>query len=139
MQGILITIAACGLVFLAGCNNGVAKDEEEANRPGIPMVETYACKYEDGHGPGDLDTVVANWNAWMDTSEAAPYSAWTWTPFYFVSNEVFDFIWLGIAPDAVTLGRGHDNWLANGGEIQAQFNTIFICDAHFNFVATNFR
>jgi hypothetical protein len=140
MQGILITTAACGLVVLVGCNNGVAGNEEEANKlpDVIPMVETYACNYKDGHGTSDLNEVVANWNAWMDGSEGEPYSAWTWTPFYFGSDETYDFVWLGITPDAATLERSHDSWLAKGGEIQAHFNKIASCDTHYNFAATNF-
>ena len=132
-------MAAGCLVFVAGCDNGAAQNEQPTSQPITAMVETYSCQYKDGRGPDDLDEVVADWNAWMDSSEAGQYSAWTWTPFYFAPDEQSDFVWFGIAPNAETLESGHDHWLANGRQIQAQFDPVAHCDSHFNFAATNFR
>ena len=135
MQRTQITIAAWALVVVTGWDSAAAQNQA----PTTAMVETYACKFRDNYGPADLDRVVANWNTWMDEREAEPYSAWTWVPFYFTPEEEHDFVWLGMAPDAATLGRSHDDWLTNGKEIQAQFSEISTCDAHFNFAATSFR
>jgi hypothetical protein len=52
MKKILIALATGSLVIAAGCNNGVAQDEEKASQPVVP-VEIYACTYNEGrYGAG---------------------------------------------------------------------------------------
>jgi hypothetical protein len=133
-----IAVTLFGLVVATMCGNSMAQDPS-ANQLTTAMFDTYACSYTEGHGPADLDKVVADWNAWMAANEAEQYSAWIWAPFYFAPEDTVDFIWVGVAPDAETLERGHDDGLANGADIGSQLDQVANCDAHFNFAATNFR
>ncbi len=136
MNRILITLATGSLVFATGCNNGVAEDEEDQ---GAIPVEVYSCKYNDGMGPADLDAVVAKWNAWADERGMNDYSAWTLTPFYAGPDQDFDVIWMGVAKTAQGLGAAQDDWLANGGELAAEFDRVSPCDSHSNFAALEFK
>jgi hypothetical protein len=129
-------LATGSLVAAAGCSNGEAQDEE--NEAAVP-VEIYTCNYNDGYGPADLDATAAKWNAWADGRGVTDYTAWTMSPYYFGPDQLFDFIWLGVTPDAKALGRAQDNWLAHGGEVAAEFATISTCDAHSNFAAVQFK
>ena len=138
MKRILITLAAGSLVFAAGCDNGAAQDEEAAPNPVVP-VELYACNYNDGMGPADFDGAVANWNAWADEAELNDYTAWTLTKFYFGPDQEFDFVWLGVAPDAKALGRGQDYQAANGADVDAGFAKAVNCNGHSNFAAVQFK
>jgi len=138
MKKILIALATGSLVIAAGCSNGVAQDEEKASEPVVP-VEIYACNYNEGMGPADLDAVSAKWNAWADGQGLNDYTAWTLMPFYFGENQDFDFLWLGVSPTAQAMGAAQDDWLANGGEIGAEFQRISTCDGHSNFAAVEFK
>jgi hypothetical protein len=138
MKKILIALATGSLVIAAGCNNGVAQDEEKASEPTVP-VELYACTYNEGMGPADLDAATAKWNAWADERGVNDYSAWTLTKFYSGPEQEFDVIWLGVSPTAKALGAGQDDYLANGTEIEAGFAKVLTCDAHINFAAVEFK
>lgn len=128
-----------GFALLAVCVNGMAQRDVVEPQLTTAMFETYACHYAEGSGPADLDNVVAEWNEWMQAEAAAQYSAWTWTPFYFGPDETADFVWVGLAPDAETLERGHDRWLAKGERIRVRFDQVARCGTHYNFAATNFK
>ncbi len=138
MKKILLALATGSLVIAAGCSNGVAQDEEEAPDPAVP-VEIYACNYNEGMGPADLDAVAAKWNTWADERGLNDYTAWTLTKFYSGPEQDFDFIWLGVSPDAKAMGRAQDDWLATGGAIAAEFEKLGACDSHGNFAAVNFK
>lgn len=139
MRRKLILAALCGAGIFAVAGGPTLADQHESDSPGIVPVELYVCNYNEGQGPGDLDRVVARWNSWMDENEAAPYSAWTLTPFYFSEEQEFDFIWLGVAPDGETLGKGQDLWLGKGQPIQADFDKVAPCGAHLNFASMNLK
>lgn len=83
MKKILIALATGSLVITAGCSNGVAQDDEEEDKA-VP-VEIYACNYNEGMGPADLDVVTAKWNAWADGQGLNDYTAWTLTKVLFRS------------------------------------------------------
>jgi len=136
MKRILIMLAAGSLVIAVGCSNGEAQDEEE---DAVAPVEIYACNYTDGHGPADLDAVSAKWNTWADGQGLNDYTAWTLTKFYSGPDQEFDFLWLGVSPTAQALGAAQDDWLANGGEVGAEFQRISTCDGHTNFAAVQFK
>jgi len=138
MKRILIALATGSLVIAAGCSNGVAQDEEEAPDSAVP-VEIYACNYNEGMGPADLDAVTAKWNAWADERGLNDYTAWTLTKFYSGPEQEFDYLWLGVSSDAKSLGRAQDDWLATGGAVAAEFEKVGPCDAHGNFAALNFK
>lgn len=130
-------LATGSLVFAAGCNNGVAQDEEE-DEPAVP-VELYACNYNEGMGPADLDAATAKWNAWADGRGLNDYTAWTLTKFYSGPEQEFDVIWLGVSPTAKAMGAAQDDWLANGREVAAEFDKAVSCNIHANFASLNFK
>ena len=138
MKRILIMLATGSFVLAAGCSKGVAQNEEEAPDPAVP-VELYACTYNEGMGPADLDAVTAKWNAWADDRGLNDYTAWTLTKFYSGPDQDFDFIWLGVSPTAKAMGAAQDDWLATGGEVAAEFDKVGPCNAHGNFAAVNFK
>jgi hypothetical protein len=139
MKNILISIAACGLTLLGGAGAVFAQDEEADSEPVFP-IDIYACSFNDGKGPADLDKWVDKWNAWVDSSSSPePYSAWTLTPFYYGSNQDFDFVWLGASPTATDLGRAYDRFLSSSGSLNAEFAAMASCSAHGNFATMRFK
>ncbi len=137
MKRFLIMLVTGSFVIAAGFSNVVAQ-EEEGDDAAVP-VEIYVCSYNEGMGPSDLDAATAKWNAWADDQGMDDYSAWTLVPFYYGPDQEFNFIWLGVAATAQALGAAQDDWLANGGEIQAEFDKVASCDAHGNFATLEFK
>ncbi len=102
-------------------------------------VETFACKYNEGKGPADLDKAVDKFNAWADKNGVEDYSAWTLVPYYFSPNQEFDVLWLGASPKAKSLGRIQDAWLATGSDANAAFTEVITCDGHGAFAALQMK
>ena len=138
MKRFLITLATGGLVLAVGLNNAVAQDDDDDDGGAVP-VEIYTCNYADGKGPADLDKVVAKWNDWADDQGMNNYSAWTMTPFFSSPEQDFDVIWMGVTETGQGMGAAQDLWLANGGALQAEFDSIIPCDAHSMFAAVQFK
>ena len=132
MKRVLTTIVAGGMLLSvsAGLADSHEAKTDEANyaRP----VETFSCRYNEGKGPADLDAVVKKFNAWGDKQGIDNYWAWTMVPYYFSPAQEFDLLWMGASPDAKTLGKVQDQWLASGGKVQDSFNEVLTCDAHSN-------
>ncbi len=112
-------------------------DAEEAN-VAFPM-ESYACTYNDGKGPADLDAATDKFNAWADKQGIDDYSAWTLVPFYSGPEQEFDVLWFGASEKAKALGRVQDVWLATGSEESAAFAAVMTCDAHGAFSALTMK
>ena len=53
-------------------SNALAQDDGAET---VLPVEIFACKYNDGMGPKDLDAATASWNAWADGAGLNEYSA----------------------------------------------------------------
>ncbi len=136
MHRMLMMLVMSVVVVVVACSNAVAQDEEAT---GAVPVELYACSYNDGKGPADLDVAIATWNAWADEAGFEDYSAWTLAPFYFSPTQEFDFLWLGVSPDAKRLGRAQDAYLATGGVAQAAFAEVIDCAAHVNFASLQYK
>ena len=132
-----LAVSAALLALSAGA--AAQEDGDAAQEASIFPVEIWACSFHDGKGNADLDQWVAKWNAWADSSGLAPYSAWTLTPFYFGADQDFDFIWLGVSPDAATMGQAQDTWLTQGGALGAEFNAFARCTAHGNYATMNIK
>ncbi len=137
MKRFLVTLATGSIVLAAGLNNAVAQDDDDDD--GAVPVEIYTCSYAEGMGPADLDAVIAKWNAWADEREMNDYSAWTLTPFYAGPEQEFDVIWMGVTETGQAMGAAQDDWIANGGELQAMFDRVAPCDAHGLFAAVQFK
>ena len=133
MKAIIKWMAACSMLALMVAGSAVAQEEGEG--PTAFPVEIYICTFNEGMGHAELNKWADKWNAWMDSSSSPPepYSAWALTPFYFGEDQDFDFIWLGTSPNATALGRAYDNYLADSGDLQPEFDKIATCGAHSNF------
>ena len=130
MKTILSVIVSGGLVLgfgsvFADSHEG---DEGEAN-VAYPM-EMFACTYNDGKGPSDLDAATKGWNAWADKKGITDYSAWTLVPYYFSDEQDFDVLWFGAADKAATLGRVQDSWIATGAKEAEGFAKVITCGTH---------
>lgn len=135
MKKITAASAAISLVLLSGAV--LADNHEPAPLRWVP-VEAWTCDYVDGKGPADLDSVIAEWNAWMDAHDEHEYFAMTLTPFYFGEN-AFDVGWLGTWPNGQAMGRGMDRWVTEGGDINAKFFEVLSCDSHSNFASAELK
>ncbi len=134
----LIMLVISGLAFASAYSTAYAEDEATAADPAVP-VELYACKYNDGMGPADLDKATATWNDWADDRGMDDYTAWTLTKFYSGPEQDFDYIWLGVSPSAKSMGAAQDDWIANGGKAAAAFDKLGPCDTHVNYASLNFK
>lgn len=103
-------------------------DAEEAN-VASPM-EMWACKYNEGKGPADLDAANKKWNAWADKQGVTDYSAWTLVPYYSGPDQDFDVLWFGAADTAKALGRAQDMWIAKGSKEAEAFAEAVTCHTH---------
>ncbi len=133
MKKLLSALVASTLVmpFGAAFSDGHEDDTEEAN-VASPM-EMYACTYNEGKGPADLDAATRKFNKWADDQDIDDYSAWTLVPFYSSPEQQFDVLWFGAAAKAKALGRVQDVWLATGSKQAEVFAEVMICDVHAAF------
>ena len=135
MNRYLLKLVTGTLVFAAGLDTAIAQDEDDS----AAAVEIYTCSYADGKGTADLDEVVAKWNKWADDQGMADYSAWTMSPFYSSTEQDFDVIWLGATETGKAMGATQDMWLAKGGTLGDEFNSIIPCDSHSMHAAVEFK
>ncbi|NNC76903.1 MAG: hypothetical protein HKN77_03005 [Woeseiaceae bacterium] len=136
MNRLILTIATGALVLGAGFDVAVADNHGDAMV--ATPAEIFTCKYNEGKGPADMQKTTAKFNAWADKEGITDYSAWSLVPYYANSNQDFDVIWLGGASSAASLGAIQDKWLATGGKIEAEFQSICPTDAHGNFATLQF-
>jgi hypothetical protein len=129
------------IILLSSLFSSVAGAQDEAAETGLVFtpIEIFICNYKKGKGPEHLDKVIADWNKWMDDTGAEPYSAWIYTSFYNSPDYDFDVAWLGVWPDGKSMGKGTDQWLADGGEQADAFAKVMTCPLHANFASTELR
>ena len=137
MKRLLLSIISFGLVFFASLGVALA-DEHEGPAPANP-VEIFACKFNDGMGPADLDAPTARFNAWADKRNWTEYTAWTLMKYYAGESQDFDILWLGFTDTAQTLGRLQDQWLAEGTKVQAAFDEVTTCEGHANYASLTIK
>lgn len=137
MKKFLVALATSSLLTAAVSGTALAQDDD-ADVSAVP-VELYLCSYADGRGSADFDAAAAAWNTWADGRGMDNYSAWSLTKFYAGPDQDFDYIWLGVAPTAKEMGAIQDDWLANGGDVGAEFEKLGPCDSHSNFASVNFK
>jgi hypothetical protein len=136
----LITLVCAGGLTL-GMGGAIAQDDEpqlELASKIVP-VEIYACRYNDGQGPSDLDDAVDSWTAYMDENAVDSYAAWTLTKVYSGPDQDFDFLWLGAWTDGNAMGTGSDMLYSTGGEILENFGTVADCYVHANSASINYK
>ncbi len=137
MKKLLVTLATGSLLIASVFGTASAQDDDSSDSA-VP-VELYICSYADGRGPDDLADVNAAWNTWADGRGMDNYSAWILEKFYAGPEQDFDYIWLGVAPTAKEMGAIQDDWRANSGDLDAEFEKVGPCDAHSNFASVNFK
>lgn len=131
-----VAVLAALLGFLA--LGGVIAQEDDPGAKIIP-VEIYACTYNEGQGPDDLDDVLEDWNAFMDDRDVDSYAGWTLMPYYFTEEQDFDLIWLGAWTDGNAMGAGTDMWLSEGGDEMADIAEVVTCATHINLASVNLK
>ncbi len=136
-QQILAAVSAAAVLMVL---NNVCSAQVSSDAMGkVVPVEIYACSYNSGMGPADLDKVVARWNKYMDDSKNDSYAAWTLTPYYFTAAQEFDVLWMGAFKDGNAMGAGLDDYMQNGGEIQAAFDKVLECNAHIGLSSAMYK
>jgi len=139
MKKFVTLLVSGGLFLFAGI--GIADEHEgEAEEANVATpLEMFACKYNKGKGPADLDAAVKKFNAWGDKQGIDDYSAWTLVPYYSSPEQEFDVLWLGGSEKAKALGRVQDAWLATGTKEQEGFNEVITCDTHAAYSALQMK
>jgi len=127
----LATLISACLIAAAGT---AAADSHESEGPSFRPIEAFACNYNDGKGPADLEEANAEWNEWMDDEGQDDYFAATMTPNYY-GEWPFDVAWIGVWRDGNAMGTGTDLWISEGGELGAAYGEILTCAAHTNFAS----
>ena len=139
MNRLLTVLVSFCLMLSTGI--GVADEHEgEADEANVASpLEMFACKYNEGKGPADLDAATKKWNAWADKQGVDDYSAWTLVPYYFSPEQEFDVLWLGGSDKARTLGRVQDTWVATGSKEAEGFAEVLTCHTHAAYAALQMR
>jgi len=133
----ILAIVTAVPLALSGWVTANAQEEEQAP-PYVTPVDTFACDYNEGKGPADLQQAIAGWNAWMDEQGATDYGAFTLTPYYFGEGS-FEVAWLGYWTSQEGMGSGIDNYLANGGAAARGFNEVLTCKSHEHWASINIK
>lgn len=137
MSRLIITIMSVGVLTLVSASCVEAQNDDRLAK--FVPTELWACNYNEGQGPDDLDVVAGKLNAYMDENEVDTYQAWTLTPQYFTDEQDFDLLWLGAWKDGNAMGQGRDDYHATGGAIIAEFGKVLDCGAHVGFVSRAFK
>ncbi|HNP35001.1 MAG TPA: hypothetical protein PKK10_04030 [Woeseiaceae bacterium] len=132
----VVCTAFAGLLLAAG--PGFAQVSAKGMGKVLP-VEIYACSYKDGKGSADLDKVVERWNKYADDRDTNDYAAWLLTPFFFGTEQDFDVLWLGAYKDGHAMGKGLQDWISNGGELNAAFGEVVDCNAHVAYSSAMYK
>ncbi len=64
----ILTAAVSAMMFLFVAGGAATAQEEETDEMQVVPVETWACNYRDGKGPGDLSSDIDAWKEWMDSN-----------------------------------------------------------------------
>ena len=89
----IISMAIGTVVALLVSGTSFAQGSEG---PVFVPVELYACQYNEGKGPADLDAAAAAWTEYADRNGIDTYAAWTLEKHYHgPDQDYFDVLWLG--------------------------------------------
>jgi hypothetical protein len=95
-----------------------------------PILEIFACTFNENNDRGDFDAATARWTAWADRNNVRDYSAFIATPFLWSTDQTFDVLWLGAWPNATAMGAGEALYFRTGREIDAGFSAVADCASH---------
>ena len=133
MRRILCLIFAGSTLLFSGMSLADSHEGEGEEANVAAPMEMYACSYNEGKGPADLDAATKDFNKWADKQNVTDYSAWTLVPFYSGAEQDFDVLWFGASAKAAALGRVQDAWLATGSKESQGFADVMLCDTHAAF------
>ena len=119
LRAVVIALSAVSVVWSQA---GLAQEGPQSG-----PVEFFACDWQDGKGPKDLDKLGKQFNKWADKNDVG-YSAWVATP-QFATDLDYDFLWIGSWPNGASMGAGTDAWLggAVSGDIGDAFGEVMDC------------
>jgi hypothetical protein len=128
-------LVAGWLLLLAGPAS--AQDDSPQIRP----AEFFPCTFNEGKDMGDLEKVIARWNAFTDDNDAdTGYQAWLLMPDFVSGDHAgWDVGWLGGWPSGAAMGESLDIWHTKGGELQRAFADVVTCAAHMNYAVMPMR
>ena len=90
-------------------------------------TQSQACRYTDGSTQADLMADMKLFNKWVaDNGTGDPYTYGVYIPQD--SSDPYDFYWLNWHQNFDTMEAGNMNWVENGKEMQATFDSHAICD-----------
>ena len=137
MNRVRVTAASAALFLLVGSGQVIADNHEDESGPEFIPIEIWACNFEEGKGPDDLNAVNAKWNALMDEQGVTDYFAALMYPNF--HNDIgFDVAWIGGWPNGNAMGAGID-MLWDDDETNAEYNAILDCPSHSLFASVERR
>ena len=137
MKRVSATALSAALFLLVGSGQVIADAHEEESDVQFTPIELWACNFEDGKGPDDLDAVNAKWNAWMDEKGVTDYFAALMYPNF--HNDIgFDVAWIGGWPNGNAMGAGID-MMWEDDETNADYNAVLDCPSHSLFASVEMR
>ena len=86
-----------------------------------------ACRYTDGSTQADLMADMELFNKWVaDNGTGEPFTYGVYMPQD--SSDPYDFYWLNWHQTFDSMEAGNMNWVENGQEMQATFDSHAVCD-----------
>ena len=89
--------------------------------------EFIGCNFGKGKGTADLERWVASYKSVLDSANDS-YRAVVLTPQYADGDNLPDFFWMGIWPDAAKMAMGLGNWFEKGAGDKAMAALAKIAD-----------
>ena len=123
----MICIASGFLVTLMTTFTVQADDHMQV--PAYGGVEVFGCDFAEGKDMDDLLDVSKKWDTWASKNNSQPYSGYLLQPYYYddLDDEIY---WVGFSPSLAAQGIVQAEWLAKGGELQQEFDSVIPCKSH---------
>lgn len=121
MRSWVLTLVALGSASVSWVASAAAADWTAEAAP----VDFRACNYREGKGFQDLEKVNAQFRRYANEHNY-DYAAWMLHPQYHTELD-FDIGWLGAWPSGEAFGVSMENWMTEGGDVQAAYNEVLDC------------
>lgn len=126
-------VLAAGAAALLG---GAA--QAHAQGPIAPL-EMRTCRYVEGMGVADLETLGRDYNRWLDEAGIPAQAVHVWLPRLYGSDLDHDFVWVSSWPDTQAMGASMAAYEQQGADLAARFAAVASCDANRNFSLVELR
>jgi hypothetical protein len=118
------------LMFTVAASTWTWTQATQAQEAASPApLEAFFCNMQPGKDMKDLMQVTERFKKWSDKNDSG-YSAWILTPRFGQFRELPQVLWLGGYASGNAMGKGLDDWMASGSDIQAAFDSVIDCGAH---------